>query len=304
MLDITPTILQLVSLPVAKDMDGIALYDAFNEVKEIAPIDTWENQAKENLTQVNKSNSSWQSTTALFQLMELGYVQRFETNKEQSLKKIINESHYYLASVFLSNNKYNEALQLLEPLYTENKTTLRYAFKFVACLQYLDNHQEAFKIIEQLKLNCAREFSFYDVALAIHYTNTQQLTRAIDVFLIIEKNIKHLPELYVMIGNTYAQLKEWHLAENYFIKALALQPQYTKALANMSSVLKHQNKKTHQYDERLSLLSKKAKPNFVNSYEQLHELDFNTDRTIDFRKYQLIIRLFLEQFHKGVKQLK
>ena len=94
------------------------------------------------------------------------------------------------------------------------------------------------------------------------------------------------------------------LAEVYFKKALELKFNCVKTLTNLIFFLTQQQKPTIEFEALLGKLSKHTTPNFKNTYDGLNELDFDTDRVIDFRKYQLIIRLFLEQFHKGVKQLK
>ena len=178
------------------------------------------------------------------------------------------------------------------------------SLKLAACLQYLNKQQEAKAIIDSIKETHARELPPVLILEAIDFSGEKNHTQALDLFLAAEKDIKHLPQLYTMIGNEYALLKNWTLAETYYKKTLALQANDTKALINLEYVLKQQQKSTTEFDALLTKLTKKQIVDFINTYDGLNELDFNTDRVIDFRKYQLIIRLFLEQFHKGVKQLK
>ena len=45
LLDVTPTILTLFGLPVADDMDGRVLVQAFDHRPEISRIPSWENEA-------------------------------------------------------------------------------------------------------------------------------------------------------------------------------------------------------------------------------------------------------------------
>lgn len=42
LLDVTPTILTLFGLPVAKDMDGVPLLQAWQQPPRVEPIDSWE----------------------------------------------------------------------------------------------------------------------------------------------------------------------------------------------------------------------------------------------------------------------
>lgn len=299
LLDITPTLLQLYELPVAEDMDGSILSSIFLEEQSITKIKSWESEQPNKMV----SKSSWQSTTALFQLMELGYVQRFDGNKEQTLKKIINESHYYLASVLLQQKKYKEAIALLQPIYQENKTMIRYALKLAGCYQRLYKNEEAIAIITNLQNLQLRNLPPKNILQAVYFSNSNQLEQALELFLAVKKNVKHLPQLYIMIGNVYALMQNWNEAEQQFLKAVALQNNNILALANLIESLVHQKKSGLLYQQKLNKLSLSVKCDFQNTFENLHELDFNSDRIIDFRKYQLTIRLFLEQFHKGDKQL-
>ena len=305
LLDITPTLLNLCSLPCADDMDGTILKDILTQEKNIPNIKSWETvEGNDGMHKGGSVEQSWQSAAAMFQLMELGYIQKFESNKEQTLKKIINESHYYLSTVLMSIHQYDAAYTLLHQLHYENNATLRYSLKLAACLQYLNKQVEAKAIIDSITETHARELPPILILDAISFSGEKKHAEALDLFLVAEKDMTHLPQLYTMIGNEYALLKHWALAETYYIKALALQANDTKALVNLVCVLKQQHKPTLEFDTLLTKLTKNQTPDFINTYDGLNELDFNTDRVIDFRKYQLIIRLFLEQFHKGVKQLK
>lgn len=305
LLDITPTILNLFSLPYAKDMDGEVLKDLFTIKKEISPIDSWETIKGDcGMHKIGNTDHSWQSAAALFQLMELGYIQKFEANKELTLKKIINESHYYLSTVLMSIHKFDEAYTLLHQLHHENTSTLRYSLKLAACLQFLNKYEDAKAIVKEIKDSNYRESPPLLIIDAICLSCDKKHTEALELLLKAEQDIKHVPQFYTIIGNEYALLEDWHLAEVYFEKALALKANCVKTLTNLIFVLSQQHKSTLKYETLLNELSKPTTPDFKNTYDGLNELDFNTDRVIDFRKYQLIIRLFLEQFHKGVKQLK
>ncbi len=305
LLDITPTILNLFSLPCATDMDGEILEDLLSVKNDMSPIDSWETiEGNCGMHKSGNTNQSWQSAAALFQLMELGYIQKFEANKELTLKKIINESHYYLSTVLMSIHKYDEAYTLLHQLHHENTATLRYSLKLTACLQFLNKYEDAKVIVKEIKDSNYREAPPLLIIDAICLSCDKKNTEALELLLKAEQDIKHVPHLYTMIGNEYALLEDWHSSEVYFEKALALKANCVKTLTNLVFVLTQQQKSTIEFEAILKKLSKQTSTDFKNTCDGLNELDFNTDRVIDFRKYQLIIRLFLEQFHKGIKQLK
>lgn len=314
LLDITPSILHLFDLAVGKDMDGTILSDIFTTTNRKEKIDSWENiLGNAGMHSSERIQNSWHSTQAMFQMMELGYIEKLNEDKEQTLKKIVNESNYYMATVLMSNKKYNEAEELLSILDKEN-AVFRYGLKYAACLQYLNKNTEARKVVDVLKQKNKKHFDVSaskqniqcheaGVIEAILLSCENKHDKALELLLYIEENIKHLPQLYIMIGNEYAMSQNWIEAENHFSKAIQLQSQNINALQGLMYALEKQNKNVDQVKERLNLLTKNVSQNFKNTLNGINNLDFNPNQTIDFRKYQLIIRLFLEQFHKGVKMI-
>lgn len=272
LLDITPTLLQLFGLPLAEDMDGISLQEIFVKKFPEQKIKSWEERdGNSGMHEKNKLDNSWHSTAAMFQMMELGYIEKLNSDKEKVLKKIVAESNFYLSRVLISKQEYERALPLLEELNKDFPSVLRYAMRFLACLQYLDKIKECEDLLKEIKQRFPREKEILDLADAIMESLVGDHQSALEHFKKIEENVKHLPALYVMMGNEYAKLRNAELAENCFVKAMALDPD-------------------------VDLRS-------MNTFDGINDLDLNPDRSIDFRKYQLIIRLFLEQFHKGAKKI-
>ncbi len=304
LLDITPTILQLFDLPMAEDMDGKVLQDVLVSTESIEKIKSWENvNGNAGLHAADCIENSWHSTEAMFQMMELGYIEKLNENKELALKKIVSESHYYLSSVLISIKKYDEALPLLAKLVDENKSVYRYGLKYATCLQHLKKNIEAREVVTVLKQKCIREIQSPEVLEAVLLSCENKHEEALELLVDVEQIIKHLPHLYLMIGNEFVMLNNFKQAEINYLKALQLDEQNTSVLKNLIYVLQQQNKETETINAKLSVLTNDIEPDFENTLNGLNNLDFNPDQTIDFRKYQLIIRLFLEQFHKGVKNI-
>ncbi|MBL7883308.1 MAG: alkaline phosphatase family protein [Bacteroidia bacterium] len=304
LLDITPTLLQFFNLPMADDMDGKIMLDIFKNTQQQSTIESWEKiKGESELSFSDSTQNSWYSTAALFQMMELGYIQKFEVDQEKNLKKIVNESNYYLSTVLMAKKKYEEAFLLLNDLIIENKNVLRYSFKYAACMQYMGKQDEAVSFVQELQEIKSRELPPYKIIEALCLSSEGKHSSALDLLLELEKEITHLSALFVMIGNEYYHLSNSEMAIEYFKKAIVIDSQNILALANLINILDDGDLLKRNYCIQLNLLTRNQEPNFINTFDEITNFDFNQDRTVDFRKYQLIIRLFLEQFHKGVKNI-
>jgi tetratricopeptide (TPR) repeat protein len=106
-----------------------------------------------------------------------------------------------------------------------------------------------------------------------------------------------------MLGDEYGNLENYKEAANYYSRALELDHQNVKALQGLNYIYSIEERESMELKEKLECLTKETTPHFWYFADDICDLDLNPDRSIDFRKYQLIIRLFLEQFHKGVKKI-
>ena len=225
LLDIAPTMLALMGLPVGEDMDGKVLTSAFEIPPAIDYIPSWDDipgidgMHNTDGTEVNMSDD--QDEEVLKQLVDLGYIDPLDQNKEVAYKKTQTECNYNLARAYIDGGKLDEALALLEPLYAAHPGQGRFAFRLAALLQLKGKHQEARDIIHGL-----RETETFD----------QKALDLIEVGLLIGENkgrealpiLKKLegkiaPEesrLYLQLSKCYLQLNRLEAAEEMLIKEL------------------------------------------------------------------------------------
>jgi predicted AlkP superfamily phosphohydrolase/phosphomutase len=91
LLDITPTLLALMNLPVARDMAGKILMNAFEENLKVTFIDSWETIEGEcGMHPEHLLQDTTDSVNALNQLVELGYIEKPEENKIKATETAVN----------------------------------------------------------------------------------------------------------------------------------------------------------------------------------------------------------------------
>ncbi|MGI9244624.1 MAG: tetratricopeptide repeat protein, partial [Verrucomicrobiales bacterium] len=123
LLDITPTVLNLLGLPAAEDMDGKSLLHAIDGGRwwtPPPPIKSWEDIAGDaGMHPKDKQEDPFATREALRQLIELGYIEEPNKNGEQAAKDAASEAKFNVARAYLDGGLLDKASKLLEELYQE-----------------------------------------------------------------------------------------------------------------------------------------------------------------------------------------
>lgn len=120
LLDVAPTVLTLLGLPVADDMDGRVLTQIFKDPVKIEHVASYEAPHPQDGMQRDISaeeSDPWTARQALLQLAELGYITLSEND---SAAKLVADAEWdrrsNLAQVYFSTNRTEEALPILQEL--------------------------------------------------------------------------------------------------------------------------------------------------------------------------------------------
>jgi predicted AlkP superfamily phosphohydrolase/phosphomutase/tetratricopeptide (TPR) repeat protein len=152
LLDITPTLLAAMDLPIGKDMDGKVLTNAFEYPIQPKYIDSWETvEGDFGEHSSHKKHNTQESAEALQQLIDLGYIEDPGEDKLKAMKKAEKENNYNLAKVKLSINNYVEAIPILEDLVSESQDDIRYNVDLANCYLQLHNFAKVRENIDRLK---------------------------------------------------------------------------------------------------------------------------------------------------------
>lgn len=120
LLDITPTILALFCLPVAADMDGRVLMEAFSTPSTIERIESWESKGPERPGKnAGIERSPNEEKELIRQFVEIGYIQDPGDDPQEAIKNTARENRWSLAQSYLSAGRHADALPLLESVYEE-----------------------------------------------------------------------------------------------------------------------------------------------------------------------------------------
>lgn len=134
LLDIAPTVLTLLGLPIGQDMPGKVLADAFETPPEVEHIPSWENVEGE--SGMHPADTVWeneQSEELIEQFVQLGYIEDPGEDQEVAAERSRVEIQYNLARVHLSRNFPDKALPIFKQLVEEYPWERRFLLHLARC---------------------------------------------------------------------------------------------------------------------------------------------------------------------------
>ena len=144
LLDITPTVLHAMGLPVGKDMDGRPLVNAFDDGREVEWIDSWDDlEGFDGAHPKDSIIDPLEAKESMDQLVALGYIDPPNENMDQAIKETVRELDYNQARSFMSANLHIEALPILSRLCEEWPEEFRFDLHKISCLRALGRVEEA-----------------------------------------------------------------------------------------------------------------------------------------------------------------
>lgn len=149
LLDITPTILTLLGLPVGEDMDGTPLVNVFLEAPEVTTISSWDSiPGQDGSYFEDAAIDPVASQEAINQLVAMGYIEKPDENLEKATASTVREIDYNLARSYMDANRHFDAISLLERLMQDWADESRFGLALARCYQALDRPADARRVID------------------------------------------------------------------------------------------------------------------------------------------------------------
>jgi tetratricopeptide (TPR) repeat protein len=129
LLDIAPTVLNLLGLPAGEDMDGKPMAHVIGEQWWHPPkmISSWEDVPGEaGMHPKGEQQDPFATREALRQLVELGYIQEPDENEEKAARDASREANYNLARAYQDGGLLEKAAGHLEKLYRDSPEQTRF----------------------------------------------------------------------------------------------------------------------------------------------------------------------------------
>ena len=243
-LDICPSILHLNGLPIARDMEGKVLFNAFKIKKESGIIPTYENTI--DFEKSFKGGELIEDSDAeLENLEELGYIDR---KANENIQYVKNELKHNLILSLLDAYKFKDALKEIKEESLKDPRIRVIQLDLFLKLGKYELFESNFK--EAQSENCDKaqlEFLYANFLLA-----QGRFKEALKGFKKLEESGIQSPQLYTELAQTCFQLGQLALANEFSEKALKLNENYVAALTLKAQVNLEQNK----FDQAQLLINK------------------------------------------------
>jgi tetratricopeptide (TPR) repeat protein len=244
LLDVAPTILALLGLPVPDDMDGRVLTRIFKEPIEIERIDSYEApHPKDGMHRgvAAEESDPYAARQALEQLAALGYIELADANDPEKEAAIaVRERDSNLAQVYFAANKPAEALAILNRMLAE-KDEPGLKIRVALCLLALGRAAEAEPIMREImekhpNLPGAR------LILGRTFMAQQKLDEAFAMLEPLQNEESNVPIFQAALGLIYLRRGLLTEAETAFRRAIEVDDDSVEAHDGLGIALRRQGR--------------------------------------------------------------
>ena len=256
LIDIAPTILALMDLPIGEDMDGRPLIEAFETPPAVKTIPTWENVPGESGMHTGAQEMDrGQAQELMQQFAALGYIEDPNADKEKLQESADIEAKYNLARVYLWKNRPDQALPLLAEITRRRPWEDRFLLQLAAGYFQAGYLRQAERLLT----------SAYDVAQAMNpmvpllwgriKIARGEWEEGLKSLRVSQEMNPRFPGVYVHIGDIYVRLLRWADAKIAYEKAIDLDGDNALAHQGLSSVYRRWGQNQETADAALRAVS-------------------------------------------------
>jgi len=150
LLDVTPTALAALGLPVGLDMDGRVVAEAFAVAPTIATVPSWDDVPGEaGMHPPEMRQDPFEASDALQQLIDLGYMADMGGDHKKLVELTRRESQFNLGVVLMTTGRAALAVPIFIKLVAEFPGEVRYLSLLVHCQHSAGDHTAALASLEQ-----------------------------------------------------------------------------------------------------------------------------------------------------------
>jgi predicted AlkP superfamily phosphohydrolase/phosphomutase/tetratricopeptide (TPR) repeat protein len=236
-LDVTPTILTLLGLPVGGDMDGRPWLEVFRGPVKPERIFGWEGVGddKAGLHGSETRQDPAEAAQAIAQLVELGYIAPPGKDVQETIHNTVRCNKVSLVRSLIETPRMAQAMPLLRELITEKDDDEWCVLTLARCHLSLGQLKEARALLESTSAETQRlpgvQILLAELALA-EGNKAQALSH---VETASTNGVSH-HLLWNQVGRTFLQFERWPEAADAFRKSLDTEPDNPAALDGLATV--------------------------------------------------------------------
>lgn len=224
LLDITPTALAVLGVPVGEDMDGRVITEAFASPPAIATIPSWdERPGSAGMHPPEMRQDPFEAHGALKQLIELGYMADFGQDHAAQLDEVERETRFNLATVYMTTARPELAIPIFAELTARQPKQRRYVIPLAQCQFATGSYADC---VATLRAFMQHDATLPDAHLllagALHAMGDTAGAAAETAAL--EREHGKRPAMALPLASLLAAQERWVEADRYFAAAMAHAP--------------------------------------------------------------------------------
>jgi len=144
LLDVTPTLLAALGLPLGRDMDGKPLLSVFETPPKLKWIDSWDEvPGNSGMHPPGMQIDTVDAHQAMQQLVDLGYIEELDTDRQTAVANTARELRYNLARDYIGAGQHSQAIPILQDLWETFPDESRFGIKLFQAFLKLNQVAEA-----------------------------------------------------------------------------------------------------------------------------------------------------------------
>jgi tetratricopeptide (TPR) repeat protein len=220
LLDITPTALAALGLPVGLDMDGRVVAEAFAVAPTIATVPSWDDVPGEaGMHPPEMRQDPFEASSALQQLIDLGYMADMGGDHKKLVELTRRESQFNLGVVLMTTGRAALAVPIFIKLVAEFPGEARYLSLLVHCQHSAGDHAAALASLEQWEQYAPgnAEAAMLRVVSLIALDHDAAAALAMETLVLQHGSA---PERARPIADILALLGQWQASSEYAARAV------------------------------------------------------------------------------------
>lgn len=233
LLDICPTILHQMGLPIGEDMDGNVLEEIFEKPVTVNYVPSWD-EIEGDFGEVNKRQNAdpLSEQEAMQQLIELGYIDKPEEDVEKAINRTYKDIRFNLARYHMGNREYDIAHSILLEISDEEYNS-SFLIDLLRCQVHLKDLKGARATLEKLKVKEGEKPKL--VLLETELLLSEGRPKLAQTILNdLYKKHKVGGQVAYQIGKLYLRFENYIKAKECFLECISFQSDNAKYQHNLA----------------------------------------------------------------------
>jgi len=220
-LDVTPTILTLLGLPVGDDMDGRPWVEILDGAEGVERIPSWEEvegEAGMHPEEVQEDTAA--SAEAIKHLVDLGYIEAPSDDAEEAIEKCLLDQRNNLVQALTSSRRAVKAVPLLQELIADYPDQPVYRFKLATLFSSLGKYDECQEEIVQLPEEMIRSIEVQSLLARIASSRGDKQGAFEAIKAILGSGLSDI-NMANQMGRFLIELECWEQAKSVFEQSIS-----------------------------------------------------------------------------------